>query len=170
MACELCGKKEANYRISIEGAEMDVCESCAKHGKVLKRSYSDITGPVEASAIGGAGGIAGTGKTQSVTREPRVSMESEMEIIPNYAERIRNACNRLGISHHVLAERLSEKESYMDKVMQGRQVPDEKTARKIEKELHIALFESSAETVVKTGKMEKATLGDVIYIEKKNKK
>ncbi len=153
----MCGRREAKYRIEIEGAELDVCEVCAKHGKVIRRLRHE---------------------PQVVQPEVQVGKPSiieEEELVSDYAERIRKACSKLGITYRTLAERINEKESYVEKIFYGRTRPDEKTARKIQHELHIQLFEKT-ETTVGTdspvrfnlsGKDKEITLGDIVQFEKK---
>jgi len=152
MKCELCGKKKAVYKIMIEGAELDVCEKCAKHGKIISRIESeyDLSLP-----------------NHSFKSEIKIETDDD-ELVADYAKRIQKACSKLGISHHVLAERLNEKESYIERIMHGKIEPDEKTVHKIERELHIRLLESARTNAVKLSNgLGDITLGDVIQFDKK---
>jgi len=160
MICELCGKREARYRVLIEGAELDLCEFCSKHGKIIKSIY-------EKKVFVKGSGKAGVLPVPPSVSEPKVKYD-EYEIVSDYSKRIQQACRKLHITYHVLAERLNEKESYIEKIMYGKIEPDEKTARKIERELHIKLIEKVVSYDVKISKgLGDMTFGDVVVFKKK---
>ncbi|MBC7114208.1 MAG: TIGR00270 family protein, partial [Archaeoglobi archaeon] len=90
------------------------------------------------------------------------------DIIPNYSEVIREARERLGLSQEELARKIKEKVSLIRKIERGELTPEEKVARKLEKELGIKLMER-----IESPKIEKKelpstlTLGDVVVVRRK---
>ncbi|MGC9037266.1 MAG: multiprotein bridging factor aMBF1 [Candidatus Micrarchaeia archaeon] len=125
MECEICGAEvETLYEIEIEGTTMLVCSVCArgKHltGKVVKSKEEADT---ENKAKPGA----------------RPKEKEELEIIDNYGEVIRKAREKLGLPLKVLAEKISEKESTLERVENQKTLPNDKLVSKLEKELGIKL-------------------------------
>ena len=108
---------------------------------------------------------------QRAERKTRTVLDIDKELVEDYVKRINDKIREMGINSHVVAERLNEKESYIERVVQGKMRPDEKLAHKLEKELNIELFEDVSEPMTKAFQEHKdMTLGDVIEIEKKKKK
>lgn len=148
MLCEICGKREAVFRVLIEGAEMNVCKSCAKGAKILGR-----VGTLKESDDG--------------SYEVVHKAWEEEEIVDDYAERIKKARKGLGLSLEELAKSIAVKESYLRHIERGEMVPDEKTARKLEKRLGIVLREKAVVEVVERTeeKKEELSLKDIADIE-----
>ena len=149
MDCELCGRPNANATAIVEGVQMNVCERCEKHGKVVSRFYDDDD------------------------EGPRQRMpKKEIEIVDDYADRIKDARNKKGMTIKQLAAAVAEKESYMDRIEKDETTPTEPTAKKLEKFLNIKLLHeveiSPTKSVQK--KTDSITLGDVIEIKRKDKK
>lgn len=150
MECEICGNGEAEYLILIEGAKLNVCQRCSGSGKILKmpqnisNEYSDV-------------------KKQG----PAI-----LEIVEDYGIRIQNARKKLGIGLDVLAEKLNEKLSFLERIEKQRTLPDERLAKKLEKELGIILLEESADEASENTNRDYSkgvTLGDIIEIQRKKK-
>ena len=154
--CEVCGKAEAEYEAVIEGARLKVCRRCSKLGTVVANLYEERR-KEELEEI-------------RAERKAKTVLDIEEELVEDYAKRIRDKMREMSINSHVLAERLNEQESYIERVVQGKMRPDEKLAHKIEKELNIKLFEEITAPMSKAFQEHKdMTLGDVIEIEKKKK-
>ncbi|VVB58230.1 Uncharacterised protein [Candidatus Anstonella stagnisolia] len=149
MECEVCGAEEASMISLIEGARLNVCYKCAGLGKVVYQ-------PQQRAREQGSAHIA----------------KPQFEIVEEYDARIQNALRNMKIGVGVLAERINEKESFVERVASGHAKPDEKLARKLEKELGIKLLEETSEgtnapTATKSAGI---TLGDILEIDKKKKK
>ncbi len=156
--CEVCGKHEAVYIASIEGAKLNVCGKCARMGTIVSSLYDEQ----RKEEI----------REQRAEKQSKSILTTDKELIENFHKKIQNRLREIGISYHVLAERLNEKESYIERIVQGKTRPEEKTAHKIEKELNIELFEESSAPMGGTAfqkEHKEMTLGDVIEIEKKKK-
>ena len=153
--CEICGKREAAAVALIEGARMSVCTSCSRYGKIVHRLRDDEEpeAPVQSSA-------------------PRALQETD-EIVEDYAELIRKKREELSLPREVLAEKINEKESYIEKIEKGRLTPTISVARKLEKELGIKLVEKIKPRVAATfqdkEKFKEPTLADMLDSQKKGK-
>lgn len=151
MDCEICGEREADYLILIEGAKLAACHRCAGAGKVIRSLREAPVRNTEAP-------------------KPR----AEMEVVEGYGSVISGARKRMGLPIEVLAERINEKLSFLERVEHEKTLPDEKIARKLEKELGIKLLQESGSGGTSeepksrgTGGM---TLGDILEIQRKEKK
>ena len=146
----MCGREERLVLARIEGAEIDVCTNCSKHGTVIRR-------------------IA-TSEKKPVKKEIKQQKETIEEVREDYAQVIREAREKTGISQKDFAKRINEKESVVHKVEVGSLVPSLKLAAKLERELKINLIEIVEEhhgLVQSKGKSSGLTLGDVIKIKKR---
>lgn len=152
--CELCGKCEAEYRATVEGARLDVCFYCSKHGENVEKIR-----------------VESNKKPQSVNvTRSRTRAITELQLVDDYADRIQEALRKFNIGCDVIAEKMNEKESYIHRIMMGKTRPTEKVAKKIEKELNIKLYEETTlggNAYVSTNKKKELTLGDLIEIKRK---
>lgn len=148
MDCEVCGVEEGEIIAQIEGARLHVCHKCAGLGKVMYLPQ------------------------QQMHRVQARKPIAQYEIVEEYDARIKNALRNMGLSVPVLAERINEKASFLERVAMGHAKPDEKLARKLEKELGIKLLEEAGEEhgVGGTSKAAGITLGDILEIDRKKKK
>ena len=87
-------------------------------------------------------------------------------IVSDYAKRIRQAREKLGLTQKDFAMKISEKESVLHKLETGAIEPSIETAKKLEKTLKIKLVEQREEEneVVQAGKKEAEgfTIGDML--------
>lgn len=158
MDCEICGADEAQFLVQIEGAKLNVCRACSSSGKILR--WPSRT-PENGGFGAGAGGAAAA---------PRARVE--MEVVDGYGAIIQSGRKKLGLPLEVLAERINEKLSFLERIEHQKTLPDEKIARKLEKELGITLLQEVAESdsAGDTRKGAPVTLGDIIEIEKRDRK
>jgi len=156
--CEICGAeiKGIAYEVVIDGARLVVCRKCAF------KNPSSITGYVTPSRR-----ISAT-KPPSRPRKPRVYHKPRIveDIVDDYAERIREARENMGLTREVLATMVGEKVSTIRRIESGRLAPTIDLARKLERVLKIKLIEvyEEEEEVGTQEKREKfeLTLGDII--------
>ncbi|MDI3502159.1 MAG: putative transcription factor [Archaeoglobi archaeon] len=149
MQCEICGREVSNLKkVRVGRALMNVCDRCAHLGEEVHET-----------------------RVETPRRAPPKRSVAEMpveDIIPNYSEVIREARERLGLSQEELARKIKEKVSLIRKIERGELTPEEKVARKLEKELGIKLMER-----IESPKIEKKelpstlTLGDVVVVRRK---
>lgn len=147
--CDLCGNP-AVYMALVEGAELNVCKGCVKHGRVIKE-------------------IKPEPKIKYVQKELKTREEPVQVIVPNYPILVREARERKGLKQEELAKSISEKVSLVHNLEVGRYEPSIKIAQKLERFLRIRLVQKAEEKVelpaVKRG--ESYTIGDLIKIRKR---
>ena len=168
--CELCGRpihdpRQAR-RVMVEGAVLIVCPRCyarlAKQGKV-KADEPPRYGPLARSTPGRR---AVRRPVAPKKKLPRRILEEEFEVVPDYAERIRRARQRLGWSTKILAEKVGEKETVIKRIEAGRLKPSIELAQRLERILHIELLEPVIDEAPSTGGGDEDyfTIGDLIKI------
>jgi len=153
--CDICGKTPVRAQILLEGAKLLACGSCMRGGKILYRFEEDAEGaPVQ------------------MPKAPPSSFEPREEIIEDCGKVIKKARDRLKLPLAVVAERISEKESYLDAIENGRLMPSLAVAKKLERELGIKLIQKTEQSVGSTAtasgsKFSPPTLGDMVSSKKK---
>lgn len=169
MRCEVCGRKiyGKSYKVIIEGAKLTVCGRCSKHGKIVwqekkpKLAMPRTKAPINRSPL----------RTKS-EKAPQVTVESTLELIEDFDAKIRQAREKLGLSHEDLGTKINEKVSLLKKIETGKMTPDDQLATKLEHTLKIKLLVSRSQDKVPQAKIPKPitrelTLGDLIQLSKK---
>ena len=150
MDCEMCGENEAEYLVSVEGAKLNLCRDCADAGNIIRTLFNPLR------------------KAEDTSSAPK----AELEIIEGYGAIIAGARKRLGLPMEVLAERINEKLSFLERVEHEKTLPDEKVAHKLEKELGIKLLQGATQTsgsFTSDRQGKGMTLGDILEVQKKKK-
>ena len=144
--CELCGKDTELFRAVVEGSEVNVCSACGKYGKMLQR-------PVMRAS-----------RHSPVQKAP----EPSEVVVSDYAQKIRSAREKSGMTQKEFALKLNEKESVIHKLENGLFVPPIDLARKLERLLRIKLVEVEQEEEAETAKKSSGplTIGDIINLKK----
>ena len=167
--CSICGgiiwgKGE---KVLIEGAKITVCSSCAQYGKkiITKNSqvYKKQPSVYKASVV-----------KSNFTSKKKNILDSSMEIVSDYAKRIRDTRAYNKLNQEQFAQKLNEKPSLLRRIESGKAKPTEKLAKKIEKVYSIKLLKKVDELVVNTKKYMKrdtaSSLGDIAFVKKKKDK
>jgi putative transcription factor len=165
MRCEVCGRKIHNspIRAVIEGAKLTVCIECSKHVKII--SEEELT--LEQR----------TPKTQSPIlikaqkkKTGEAKVEITQEVVEDYDLKIRQAREKLGLSHEELGKKISEKESVLRKIETRKMAPNNLLVTKLEHALKIKLLvpisEEKIPQIPKSPNRE-LTLGDLMQLNKK---
>jgi putative transcription factor len=163
MRCEVCGHKIHSEPITavIEGARLTVCIECSKHGKILHQE--EIALPKQALK-----------KSQTpivlVQKKPIVAnVQITQEITEEYANKIRAAREKLGLTHEELGKKINEKASVLRNLEAGKMAPNNQLASKLEHMLKIKLLvpisEEKVNAIPKSSNQE-MTLGDIIELDK----
>lgn len=169
MRCEVCGCRinGKSYNVIIEGAKLTACIECAKLGKpYYEEPKPKIAGPrLKATPVPLR---VQTKKTQAPT------VDTSLELVEGFDVRIRQAREKLGLSHEELGKRINEKVSLLRKIETGKMTPDNRLATMLEHALKIKLIVPAKEEKVPHAKMAKTasrelTLGDLIQLDKKGK-
>ncbi len=113
MECELCGRR-ATAKAEVEGALLDVCETCARMGRRISAPMIDMP----------------------ERKQKEISVSS---INPNFATIIKNTRTKAGLSLEGLGKNINEKASVLERVERGMR-PTDALARKLEKALKIKLL------------------------------
>ncbi|MGI0053689.1 MAG: multiprotein bridging factor aMBF1 [Thermoplasmata archaeon] len=137
MRCEMCGEEvESPNRVRIEGTELRLCLKCSRFGTVL--------GPMPPSP-GTAAAAPGTIENRLRGRSKRLEERDlfqelpELELLPDWSKRIRQAREKLGWSPEEFGRKLNEKKSLVLKLESGNFRPPDETVRKVEQLLKIRL-------------------------------
>lgn len=153
--CELCGRKPARYKSEVEGTFMNVCEDCARFGKV--KAGSNVRIVVE-------------------DRKKTESKDPDYIFLPNYGAAVKNARERLGLKQEELAKKINERESLLHQIESEHFKPGFELAKKLERNLHIKIIEvleineelENARRDIRPVKPEgPMTLGDMIDLKRK---
>ena len=164
--CPICGGKiwGKGQKVLIEEAKITVCQSCAQYGKKIRNepkiSYSQQQTYVKL-------------KRPVKKFLPKRDGDETIEIVHDYAKRIRNARNSRGFNQDQFAQKLNEKPSLLRRIEAGKVEPTIKLAKKIEKVYNITLLkkideiEPSAKQSKYMKKSHGSSLGDIAFITKK---
>ncbi len=147
MQCELCGKSTELFTAMVEGTQLRVCAGCGKFGNVLRKV------PLVPA------------------HRPAVRRETGPveQIVSDYAQRIRAAREKQGLTQQDFAKHITLKESLVHKMETGQFEPPLDLARKLEKLLHITLVElyvASDTLATKEEPRPGLTIGDILKLKK----
>lgn len=168
MRCEVCGRRIHGkpHKVMIEEAKLTVCRGCAKLGTILWEE----TEPKASTAKYKKTATPPTLSTAS--REPqRILVDATLELVDHFNAKIRQAREKLGISHEDLGKRIAEKASVLKKIETGKMVPDNKLTAKLEHALKINLLVPAKKEKITQVEAQKTpsrelTLGDLIKLDK----
>jgi putative transcription factor len=170
--------------VVIEGASMIVCPQCAaKFGAPVPTESKAASSGSKQRPPWTAGSYdrpvpTGPGGPKAVpTRRPKPrpkqtgALLNEMELVENYADVIREARQKVGLSQEELAQKVGERLSTLQAIEAGRQKPTEKTLRGLERELEVSLLEAVGAVPLRPAKESGApsapTLGDRVVVKRK---
>ena len=136
----MCGKDADTLTpVRVEGSVLQLCADCAKFGQALtpppspsvvaRGGYSDYVEPRNPKAL----------RPRSTEERDVFADMPELELSPDWAQRIRHQRERLGWTPEEFGKRLNEKKSLVLKVESGSFRPPDVTLRKIERLLKIRL-------------------------------
>ncbi|NWF87092.1 TIGR00270 family protein [Candidatus Bathyarchaeota archaeon] len=167
MQCEVCGRKIYGepLLVVIEGAKLTVCKECAKHGKVTWEEENLKTPASKPKAI------LHPLKIQS-KKQPETSLDTSVELIGNFDQKIRQAREKIGLSQKDLGKKINEKVSLLKKIETGKMTPNNKLATKLEYALKIKLLvpvteEKTLQKNIPQQANRELTLGDLVQLNKK---
>ena len=133
LTCEVCGApiRTAPASVEIDGAILKVCPNCARRGRPIQDS------PVKVAAV-----IRPMTPRAATTSSP-ASIESEMEIDPEYNVIVRQAREKLGLTQEALGKMINVKPSLIAHVETKKLKPDLPLAHKLMHTLKIDLLVSA---------------------------
>lgn len=146
MRCEVCGRSAPRERLTyvvIEGAKLLACSKCASLGapKIVGRALPK--------------------------RRAKMVVSEEMEPVPDCAELIRSAREKLGLSQVDLAKKIGEKVSVVKRLEQGKISPDSRLSTKLEHSLRIKLYMSKTEPPIESiSRKREFSIGDLAKVKR----
>jgi len=156
--CEMCGKEtDLIYITEIEGTELKVCKNCSRFGKVKKRINLEERKEENKK------------KEIEKRKEVKEELEEEEFVVVDYARKIKEARERMGLKQEEFAKKINEKVSLIHKIESGHLEPSIELAKKIGKFLKIRLIEKYSNIKVKDNKNKDSgvlTIGDIINLKK----
>jgi putative transcription factor len=139
MLCEMCGAEvDLPSRVRVEGSVLGLCPNCSKFGTVLDPppapppTPSARTTPLYAASQGNPRG-------RRLDERDVFQEMPDLELVPDWGKRIREAREKLTWTPEELAKRLNEKKSVVLKLESGSFHPPDATVRKVERLLHVRL-------------------------------
>ena len=164
--CPICGSIiwGKGQKVLLEGAKITVCHNCAQHG--IKIQNSPKSRQIKKS-------YTSDKKKSSKRKILKTDIIDDFEIISDYAKKIKNKRNSLGLNQDQFAQKLNEKPSLLRRIEAGKVEPTIKLAKKIEDVFKIKILKKTdqIEAHVQNNKyMKKSTgtsLGDIAFIKKK---
>jgi putative transcription factor len=145
-----------------------VCSRCSKHGTTITWEEQPKTERTTKTKIA----ISQPLKIES-TKPPKTITETSFELVEGYGLKIKQAREKLGLSHEELGKKLNEKVSLLKKIETEKMMPDNKLAAKLERVLKVQLLipkteEKPTQKIPKPTNRE-LTLGDLIQFDRKEK-
>jgi len=132
----MCGQeiRGSHRTIHIEGAELRVCQRCARYGTEVAPQHQKTA-------------AARPGVSRSPTPPRRRKRDvfdlMEGEIAEDCGERVHNARKAQGLTARELADSIKEKELLIRKIEKGDLIPEDDVRKKLETVLGISLLEES---------------------------
>jgi putative transcription factor len=169
LRCEVCGRKIHGepIRSLIEGAKLTVCHECSKHGTII---YEEPKPKATTPAVKGTR----TPISFQIKKALPTTVDTSIELVESFGEKIRQAREKIGLSHEDLGKKLNEKVSLLRKIETGKMKPDNKLATKLNHILKIKLIVPASEEKVPQAEIprtasQELTLGDLMKMDKKGK-
>ncbi len=143
MGCDVCGKNEPLVEAIVEGSRLRVCKNCGKFGKIMN--------------------------SPALLKKPVVHQKKEeilIDVVADYAKKIRDTREKLGLTQKEFAKKINEKETILSKIENGTQKPTLDLAKKLEHLLKIKLVEEVKEELYEKDKKTSGTLtiGDILIV------
>lgn len=157
--CELCGSETgAPKTIKIEGAQLEVCDSCADLGSEVRQStqqssptkYSTSSAPTSSTSSSSTS-RSSSGESGRTTRGDDL-FDSLGNLAQDYDQRIRDAREARGMSQAELADELNEKRSLINRLERAETLPSDAVQSKLERYLEIDLASEGDEAADWEGK------------------
>jgi putative transcription factor len=154
------------FNVIIEGAKLGVCSECSKLGKIYYEEPKQ--------KVAGSRPMTTPKPLIIQTKKPQTpKVDTSLELVENFDVKIRQAREKLGLSHEELGRRINEKVSLLRKLETGKMTPDNRLATTLEHALKIKLIVPAEQEKVPRAKLtttagRNLTLGDLIQLDKKD--
>jgi len=142
MLCEMCGKEvPLTSRVRLEHSVLSLCPDCARFGTPI----DPVPTPPASAPAGGARFRPGVDESRPTGTRRRLEERDlyqeigEMELVPDWNRRIREAREALQWTPEVFGKKLNEKKSVVLKIESGSFRPPDALVRRIEHLLKVRL-------------------------------
>lgn len=127
MRCEVCGRKIHGkpYNVIIEGAKLTVCSECSKHGRLILEEEKPKM-PMQKIMPTKPKTVPTPKVQQQRTQDAKLA---SFELVEDFNVKIKQAREKLGLSHEDLGKKLNEKVSVLKKIETGKMTPDDILAK-----------------------------------------
>jgi putative transcription factor len=162
MQCEVCGRKiiGKQYKATIEGAIMLVCDECAHYGtRYWEAEPKPKSKPVQSPKP--------KPLTLPVPSVQKAIQEEALELVEDYPKKIRQAREKLSLTHEELGRKINERVSLLRKIETAKMTPTQSLAEKLEHVLKIKLLAPATEPKIPRKALvakpkQEFTLGDLM--------
>jgi putative transcription factor len=108
-------------------------------------------------------------------KQPPIVAEESVELVVDFSSKVRQARERLGLSHEDLGRKINEKVSVLRKIESAKMTPDNLLIEKLQHALKIKLMVPVSEPKVPTKALASSrpsapTLGDIALVKKEKEK
>ncbi len=141
---------------------MTVCEDCASFGSVTWEAPQPAKRAVKRAVR--------LPLRVPMKKAPQPVLTQTLELVDDFNLRVRQAREKLGLSHEDLGRKIGERVSVLRKIESKKMFPDDKLAQKLEHALKVKLLAPLQEPKVPSAGLSlprEATLGDVVRLRKK---
>ena len=141
MLCEMCGNEvESTSRVRIEQSVLQLCPACAKFGTPIDPTPKPVEELPRASRAGTPLSAPRSSPRRRRLEERDLYAEiGELELAPDWGQRVRKAREALLWTPEELGKRLNEKKSVVLKIEAGGFHPPDSLVRKLEHLLKVRL-------------------------------
>jgi len=172
MNCEICGSeiKGEPYKTKIDNSLMVTCKECSRYGKVQSKPQPKNKRVPKGKNNNNNNNFNNYNNRPKNKTYSRRTREEEYELVEDFAKIIRQKREIRGLTQKQLGEKIYERESVIHKIENGKMVPDEKIAKKLEKILNIQIIEkleSDEREFQDARRFKEATIGDIARIKRK---
>lgn len=146
---------------------MMTCSKCAELGSGFWEPESEKP---RRSAITGLGTIS---VPLPAKRRVPAGVSEDLTVVENFGLLVRQAREKMGLSHEDLGRRIGEKASVISKIESEKMMPNEKLSAKLEHELRVRLLAPLLEPKMSLPSSEPSkavTLGEMIVLKNRNKR
>lgn len=141
-----------------------MCQNCAQYG-------TKIQAKPKAADIKESATNRSTIASKKPIKERDDYLETQFEVVPDYALKIKKARNDKNLTQEQFAKKLHEKESLLRRIEAGKAEPGLDLAKRIEKAYNVNLLQKPDESIVNYKEyLKKSTgssLGDIAFVKKK---
>lgn len=156
--CELCGNTvPRTRRFLVDRTPLNVCSNCERFGKALETPSRKA--PI---APGNVPAALERRNRRMGSKDVYESKEMQLEMVEDFAARIRTAREKKGWTRQELGSKVGEREVTVGRIEAGALRPPDEVARRMELELGIALFEAVSNVAVSRAPIRGFTLGDAL--------